>query len=450
MGYNGTENFAKGKRFGFFPSYSLSWIVTEEPFFPKTDLVPFLKFRGSYGEVGNDRIGGDRFLYRPSSYDTQTGNQHGYFFGTVGQNYNRYTGMLEGKIGNPDITWERAEKTNVGMELGLFKGKKLSFTGDYFYEYRNSILANRGTIPAIIGANLPAGNIGIMENSGFEFDLGFRENIGTLNYWVKANYTFAHNKILFRDEAINIDNPLHKQTGNPHGQHFVLLEEGFFNSWDEINDPNRPAQMWNNNRLQPGDIKYKDVNNDGFVNQNDIVPIGHTDIPEIVYGISFGFDYKGFDVSVLFQGTDNVSGYFFGRSVYPFIKKEESAKALIMERWTPERYDQGLPITFPRLTMEPDDKTDNNFQKSTFWVRDTDYLRLKNVEIGYSFDKKLTNKLKIAGLRMFMNGTNLYTWLPNHAFADQFDPETRGQGSDDMSYNHPQMKTFNFGVSVKF
>lgn len=450
MGYNGTENFAKGKRFGFFPSYSFSWITSEEPFFPRNMLISFLKFRASYGQVGNDKIGGDRFLYRPSSYSTQTGNAQGYFFGTVGENYNRYTGMLEGNIGNPDITWERAEKTNIGMELGMFEGKKLSFTCDYFYEYRNSILANRGTIPAIVGANLPAGNIGIMENSGIEFDFSYRNNWRKINYWFKANYTYAHNKIIYKDEALNLDNPYWKQTGNPVGQHFGLIAEGFYNSWNEVNDPNRLVHMWNNNRMQPGDLKYKDINEDGVLNQNDIVPIGYPDIPEIIYGISFGLDYKGLDLSVLFQGAEHVSAYFFGRAVYPFIKKEESAKELIKERWTQERYYQGLPINFPRLTMEPDDKTDNNFQKSTFWVRDANYLRLKNVEIGYTFSKNLVNKLKVSSLRAFINGSNLYTWLPNHAFSDQFDPETRGQNSDDMSYNHPQMKTFNLGLTVKF
>jgi hypothetical protein len=381
---------------------------------------------------------------------TQTGNQHGYFFGTVGQNYNWYTGMMEGNIGNPDITWEKAEKTNIGMELGLFEGKKLSLTADYFYEYRDNILANRGTIPAIVGANLPAGNIGIMENSGFEVDLGYRNNIGKFNYWLRGNYTYAHNKILFKDEAINLDNPYHKETGNPVGQHFGLISEGFYNTWDEINDAERVVHMWNNNRMQPGDLKYKDINSDGMINQNDIVPIGFPDIPEIVYGMSLGFDYKGFDMSVLFQGADHVSAYFFGRAVYPFIKKEESAKELILERWTQERYEQGLPINFPRLTMEPDDKTDNNFQKSSFWVRDANYLRLKNLELGYTFNNKLTQRLRITSLRAFINGNNIYTWLPKHAFADQFDPESRGQNSDDMSYNHPQMKTFNLGVNIKF
>ncbi|HEY0108445.1 MAG TPA: SusC/RagA family TonB-linked outer membrane protein, partial [Fibrella sp.] len=196
FGYNGTENFDVGKRFGFFPAYSLGWVASEEPFFPKNDALTYLKFRGSYGETGNDRIGNDRFLYRPSAY-TSGGN--GYFFGEVGSTQTGYTRSIEGKLGNPNVTWERAIERNFGVELAFWKNK-IRVTADYFNKRRDNILANLGTVPITVGANLPAYNLGRMSNTGVDGDVTYNDQIGKLNFWVKANYTFARNKIEFQDE----------------------------------------------------------------------------------------------------------------------------------------------------------------------------------------------------------------------------------------------------------
>ncbi|MCD8554909.1 SusC/RagA family TonB-linked outer membrane protein [Seleniivibrio sp.] len=197
LGYNGTENFAPGKRFGFFPAYSLGWIPTEELFFPQNDYLTYMKIRGSYGEVGNDKVGGNRFLYQPAAY-SYTDNF--YQFGEYGSTQNGYQGSLEGMLGNPDLTWEKAKKWDLGVDLALLKDKvKASF--DYFRENRNNILSSRNTDPVIVGATLPVYNLGKMRNTGYEIEASFSDRLGKLDYWVKANYSYAHNKIIYMDEV---------------------------------------------------------------------------------------------------------------------------------------------------------------------------------------------------------------------------------------------------------
>lgn len=440
MGYNGTENFDKGRRFGLFPAISFGWVASQEKFFPANTVISYLKFRGSYGETGNDKIGGQRFLYLPSSY----GYSGSYYFGTVGQNYQSYGGSVENKIGNPLLTWERAQKSNLGLEINLFQDK-LTFVGDIFLENRNNILANRGTIPTIVGADLPAYNLGRMKNSGFEGEIGYKGKINAFSYWVKANYTFARNKILFMDEAPKTY-PYQNTTGNIAGQFMGLITDGFYNSWEEVNDPKRPVSQWNNNKIQPGDLKYKDVNNDGKINVDDRMPIGYANIPEEIFGISVGGNFKGFDATILFQGAANVSMQYFGRALWPFINGQESAKENILDRWTQERYDQGLPISFPRLSMNPNRNTDHNFQESDFWTRDASYLRLKNAEIGYTFRGVLMQRWGLNGVRIYANGANLFTWSD----AKEFDPESPSAGGNTEITAYPLQKIYNIGVNIKF
>ncbi|MRG44205.1 SusC/RagA family TonB-linked outer membrane protein [Chitinophaga sp. SYP-B3965] len=440
MGYNGTENFDKGRRFGLFPAISLGWVASQEKFFPANTVISYLKIRGSYGETGNDKIGGQRFLYLPSSY----GYSGNYYYGTVGQNYQSYGGSVENKIGNPLLTWERAKKSNLGLEINLFQDK-LTFVGDIFLENRNNILANRGTIPTIVGADLPAYNLGRMKNAGFEGEIGYKGKVNAFSYWVKANYTFARNKILFMDEAPKTY-AYQNTTGNAAGQFMGLLTDGFYNTWDEVNDPKRPVSQWNNNKIQPGDLKYIDVNNDGKINVDDRVPIGYANIPEKIFGISFGGNFKGFDATVLFQGAANVSMQYFGRALWPFINGQESAKENILDRWTQERYDQGLPISFPRLSMNPNRNTDHNFQESDFWTKDASYLRLKNAEIGYTFRGVLMRRWGLNGVRMYANGANLFTWSD----AKEFDPESPSAGGNTEITAYPLQKIYNIGVNIKF
>lgn len=444
MGYNGTENFAKGKRFGFFPAFSVGWVISEEKFFPKNDFIVFMKLRATYGEVGNDKIGGDRFLYLPSSYGLADDNSlNRYNFGDASSPYSSLK-IIENKIGNPNLTWEKAKKYNVGFEMNMFKNH-LTFSMDIFKEKRNNILANRSTQPMIIGANLPAYNLGEMENKGFELDLNYRNRIGGFNYWARYNYSFARNKVLFKDE-INKAYPYQYETGRRNGQFFGLLTDGYYNSWEEVNALDRPVSAWSGNKLQPGDVKYIDVNKDGKIDNYDMVPIGYSNIPEVIYGFSFGGSWKNFDFSTLFQGADNVSIKYFGRSLWPFTKGVESAKELIKERWTPERYAAGDKISFPRLSLNPNRETDHNYRESDLWIRDASYLRLKNIEFGYTFRQKFIKSLGIQSLRLYVSGSNLITWTD----VIDLDPEAPSRSGNVEINTYPLQKVYNFGLNVNF
>ena len=443
MGYNGTENFAAGRRFGFFPAVSAGWVVSEEPFFPKNNWVVYMKLRATYGEVGNDKIGGDRFLYLPSVYGETSGKLTGYNFGSSANPV--YSQMIEEKrLGNPLLTWEKARKLNLGVDMNFLKNH-LTVSFDYFKERRNNILSNRNSAPMLIGASLPAYNMGEMENAGFELDVNYRNNIRDFNYWGRFNYSFARNKILFQDEVPE-KYAYQMRTGRRVGQFYGLLFDGFYNSWEEINALDRPVSSWNGNRLQPGDMRYVDVNKDGKIDMYDMVPIGYSPTPEIIYGFSVGCSWRGIDFSALFQGASHVSIKYFGRALWPFINEHNSAKTLILERWTQERYERGEAINFPRLSMSPSRDTDNNYQDSNFWIRNADYLRLKNVEIGYTFRKGQLKALGLESLRLYVSGTNLFTWTD----VIDLDPEAPSKGGATEINTYPLQKIYNVGINVQF
>jgi len=444
-GYNGTENFAPNKRFGLFPAFSLGWVPSEEKFFPKNDIVSYIKVRGSYGVVGNDKIGGNRFLYMPTAYlynsqtifDTPT-----YNYGVVGQNYTIYNASYEGKMGNPDLTWERAEKMNVGVDLSIWKDK-IKITADLFRESRSDILTDRSTIPAIVAADLPAYNMGIMKNGGFDGEISFRDRVGKLNFWLKGIYTFARNKVVFRDE-VTPSYPYMQRTGQRFNQFFGFIAEGFYNTWEEVNDPNRPVSSFQNNKIQPGDVKYKDVNGDGKINSFDMVPIGYSDFPEVSYGFSFGGEIVGFDFSVLFQGSSNVSFMASKKSNRGFLEDGSAIDYLKDYSWSPERYANGEKILFPHLSANASQV--HNYQLSTLWVRDASYLRIKNVEIGYTLPGNILKKLGISSLRIYVNANNLYTW--DKLFPGE-DPEIPTYDAGNYE-PYPLLRTMNLGVNVNF
>lgn len=438
LGYNGTENFAPGKRFGFFPAYSLGWVVSEEPFFPENNILTYLKIRGSYGEVGNDRVGGDRFLYLPSSYFYN--NQ--YYFGNVGVDYNPYPVANEGKIGNPDVSWERAKKKNIGAEIN-FWNNKIRIVGDLFDEKRDNILASLGTVPTIVGATLPAFNLGKMKNSGFDGEIAFNNNYREFNYWIKANYTYARNVVEFRDEPT----PLYAYqatTGQRFGQYFGMVFEGFYNTWEEVNDPNRPVSSWNANKIQPGDAKYRDVNGDGILDTNDMVPIGYSNFPEKTFGLSMGGSFKGLDFSLLFQGVGNVSVSYSRHARYGYREDAAVPHYILEKSWTQERYEKGLPIEYPHLSVG-DDTQKHNYTTSNLWIRDASYIRLKNAEVGYTLNRGFVSYLGLNSARIFINGNNLFTWsnmLPG------VDPESNVASTNWEPY--PLIRVFNFGLNLNF
>jgi len=436
IGYNGTENFANGKRFGLFPAYSIGWVPTGESFFPKNELITFIKIRGSFGVVGNDKIGGDRFLYLPTSY-SYTKNE--YYFGQIGSTNQGYSSSDEGKLGNPDLTWEKAKKLNIGIDVKFIQDK-VGFTFDYFDENRNNILCNRGTIPVIIGADMPAYNLGIMRNSGYEAEITYNDKIEDFKYFVKGNYTYAHNVIQFQDE---VDWPYdyQKRTGQRFGQFFGFVADGLFNTWSEVNEANRPIYMWNNNKIQPGDIKYKDINGDGKIDANDTAPIGYSNFPEVIFGLSLGGNYKGFDFSILFQGASNVSNLPSRRTMRGFYTGT-GANADLERSWSQERYEQDLSIVYPRFSVS---NSEQNYVTSTYWLEDASYIRLKNAEIGYSFHSNFFKKIGISLLRVYTNGSNLLTWCK--LFPGE-DPEYPTGVANSEPY--PVTRIYNLGFTINF
>jgi TonB-linked SusC/RagA family outer membrane protein len=445
IGYNGTENFAEGKRFGFFPAYSLGWVASEEPFFPQNDKVTFIKFRGSYGTVGNDKIGGDRFLYRPTTYIRPSdqyivaNNEPSAYFWGDQVDQTGHLGYIEGKIGNPDLTWEKAVKLDVGVDLKFWKDK-ISIAFDYFKETRNNILWNRQTIPTIIGANMPAGNIGEMENSGWDGEISYYDKIDKFRYYIKANYTYAHNTVVYKDEVARTY-AYRYETGHRVGQFFGLVANGLYNTWEEVNDPNRPVYQWANNKIQPGDIRYVDINGDGIIDDNDQIPIGYSNFPEVIFGMSFGGEWKNFDFSILFQGATKVSNMPSRRTIRGYYNGS-GANTDLLKSWTQERYEQGLPIVYPRFGS---DYSDHNYLWSTYWIEDASYVRLKNAEIGYTFRGGLLKRAGIGSVRLYANGSNLLTWA--NMFPGE-DPEfpTGVNGSEP----YPLTRVFNIGLNVNF
>ena len=444
FGYNGTENFAVGKRFGFFPAYSLGWVVTDEPFFPKNKWLTYMKVRGSYGEVGNDRIGGNRFLYNPSSYvyGSAANAAQAYAFGLAGVNLTRYEGASEGTLGNPSVTWERAKKYDIGVDF--YFTDKLKVTIDYFTEKRDNILATSGRVPRITGIGFPAFNFGKMENQGVDGEISYNDKVGSVNYWARFVFTLSDNKVIFRDEPTQ-NQPYLQSTGQRDGQYFGLLESGYYNSWEEVIDAYRPVSSYSSNKIQPGDFKYKDINGDGIINQDDRIPLGYSPFPNGSYGISFGGDYKGFDISVLFQAALRYSH----NTTRTFMKgwgdgNGSTLQHVYDDSWTYEKYMAGESINMPRMGIEL--ASVHNYQTNSRWIEDSSYLRLKNLELGYSLPESLVKRFGIQSVRLYLNGFNLLTFSKLHQGED---PETP-TWSDSNNEPYPLMKTYNAGINIRF
>ena len=467
VAYNGTENFAKGKRFGLFPAFSVGYVISNEPFFPENNTVTFLKLRGSYGVVGNDQIGGRRYLYLPGTYSinlshgnfdssSQSGSltSNYYQFGTSTDTHNTiYTGSAEGTLGNPDVTWEKSEKTSVGLEAKFFKNR-LSLTADYFSEDRRDILTTLGVIPSSFG--LPSGstppvNVGRVTNKGYEVVLGWKEKKRNWGYYVEGNVTYARNRIEYRAEAPNPYDWMN-QTGHSIGQNFGYKTDGYYDTLEELNS--RPYFSESANAVTLGDIKYLDLNGDGLVDNKDMAPIGYPNRPLMQFGGKIGFNYKGFDVKVVLSGTA-MGTYYISRITSPFFKRAGNAFRWQYEgRWTPEKVANGEPITYPRAVY---DATQNHYDfgpKSDHWALSSDHLRIKNVEIGYSFnpDSPFMKKARISGLRVYMNANNLVTMFDKMR-AYGIDPETKdnlGGSEGNISYVFPLTRTTNVGVNIQF
>ena len=453
MGYNGTEQFDKGKRFGFFPAYSAGWVLTNESFFPANIWLTFFKIRGSYGVVGNDQLGtgsdARRYLYLPSTYNLNSG---GYYFGSsngsVANPY--YNGVSEGSLGNPNVTWEKSTKWDIGIEA-RFINNKLLLELSRFNEDRNNILTRLGVIPANYGVslgNIPPANVGKTNNYGYDVLLSWNDRAGRdFRYSIEGHLSYARNKVIFRAEAPNPYEWMN-ETGHMIGQKFGLKSDGFYNTAEELNA--RPYNTYNNNQQTLGDIKYLDLNSDGVIDQYDSAPIGYPNLPLMQYGFKLGFNYKGFDLRMLFNGT--AQGSFQMRRIQiPFYKVGGNAFQWQYDgRWTEEKYLAGEKITYPRATFNSD-ITSHNFIQSDFWTIPNDFFKLKNAEIGYTFPvaSRLIKNTAISSLRVYANGNNLYTFYSKLKKIG-IDPETRELSATSYTWVYPITTTVIFGVNIQF
>ena len=447
FGYNGSENFAKKYRYGFFPSGAVGWMVSNEPWMEDyKHIVNQLRVRGSMGIAGNDQIsGGRRFGY----LTTINGNAGGHSFGD--NNSVSYPGVAEDQFGVPDLTWETATKSNIGFDLGLFDA--FSLTVDYFTELRKDIFMQRKIFPETSGfQNAPYANYGKVFNRGVDASMTFNKAFSRDTYLsVMANFTYAHNTILEYDEAAGIVGTTRARTGNSINQNYGLQSLGLYTDDDFLDPvsgtlkPGLPLPSWG--KVRPGDIKYADLTNDGKINDEDVTAIGGSSVPEIVYGFGFSFRHKGFDISALFQGvalTDFVVGgdYDDARNQYYIPGAGSGAVANILanadDRWTPENPSQD--VFWPRLSLGVNE---NNSQSSSWWLKDGSFMRLKNFEMGYTFLRKGTGKERpVNNLRLFFRGTNLFT------ISDfkLWDPELSGYGFA----AYPISRVVSLGLDISF
>lgn len=428
MAYSGSENFMSGKRFGFFPAMSLGWIITNEDFFNKNDILQFLKLRASYGLIGNDRTGSTgRFIYE----QTYVGGGDYYF----GENLSQKVGIYkEGNLANVNATWEKALKLDLGFDVQLFN--RLSLAATYFHEKRNDIYVSPSSfIPSIIGANMYNINAGKVENQGFELEAFWSDKIGDFSYNIGGRFSYAKNKIIDMKEPVRPENEAYLYAqGRPINQPFVLEAIGYFK--DENDIKNSPTQLFG--EVKPGDVKYKDQNGDGFIDDNDRIPVGKPSYPDFYYGLDAGVGYKGIDLSLSLHGAGNRTvSLLDNNNVIPFLDNGRKPTPWVKENyWTPEKGDDAL---FPRLTTE---QNNNNYRASTLWQRSGSYLRVDNIELGYTIPKNVTKKVFIDNLRVFVNVVNPFTW--DKLSEINVDPEVMNM------FQYPVMKSYNLGLSVQF
>jgi TonB-linked SusC/RagA family outer membrane protein len=428
IGYNGSENFSEELRFGFFPAGSLGWIVTEESFMPEISFLDYLKLRASVGLVGNDKLGGARFLYLPDSYESDT---WGYNFGTNVPQDQR--GAAEGRVGNPSVTWETALKQNYGFDLRLFEGR-LGFHYDYFMEHRRDILTVRQTVPDYIAIELPAVNIGEVDNRGYEIELRWRQNLsGKFNYWVNANMSHARNNIEFMDEVPQPEGYEYLyRTGQPVGQFFGYVFDGFYTDDRASEIPDHQYA------LQPGDMTYKDIDGNGVINQLDQRAIGFTIYPQYIYGLNFGLNYRGFDLAVYTVAATHTSRLLDEqyRKAFGATLDRSLMQYMADGRWTPET---AATATYPRMTLTG---SLNNSKDSDFWLRDASYFRVKNIELGYNFKGEALNRVGVKMMRVYLNGFNVITF----SRLEIADPESRPGRNPE----YPLIKIYNAGLKLNF
>lgn len=436
-GYNGSEQFHKDNRFGFFPAGSIGWVISNERFMQQQNVITNLKVRASYGKVGNDKLGGTRFLY----LDNVTVDGGG-FSGSIG----------EGKVvneklyGNKALSWEIAYKQNYGLEMSFFHDLRL--TADVFFEKRDNILITRNTIPLVQGVpigSLPKGNIGRVDNHGFELELSYSKQLNKdFRFSVKGNFNYNRNTVKYADEAPLDDSYPYKYrtTGFQIGQNWGYLIDwdspgkGYFSSQEEIDNC---GLDYVGVKPLPGDFVYKDLNNDGVIDDHDKAPIRYGWIPRINYGFTLSFNWKGFDFLALIQGVSKTSKYYSSWGIFEVAGGKGMYFAHHRTAWTPERYAGGQDITGPRLGVST---ATSSMVENDYYIMDRSFVRLKNMEIGYTLPKTISRVIHAQKIRVYANGNNLIVW-DKRPFKN-FDPEQNNP------LDVPITRTVNLGINVVF
>lgn len=436
FGYNGSENFAKHNRFGFFPAYSAAWNLGEEPWIRKAaPWIDMFKIRYSYGKVGNDYLS-TRF---PFQGRFMTDDNDRYIFGDFGTPNYTYNGISYLMLANKDITWEVARKHDIGIDFYLF-GNKFSGTIDYFRETRDGIFMTRNYLPQIIGVSnsqQPSANIGKVRSTGVDGNIAYTEKIGQVNLTVRGNFTYSKSKILEYDEQYS-HYAYSRNSGFRVDQARGLIALGLFKDYDDIRYSPDQSALKGDFEIAPGDIKYKDVNGDGKINDNDIVPIGSTTKPNLIYGFGISAQWKGFDFNVLFQGVGESSFFINGFTVYPFSQGSwgNILTDVVGNYWSLGK-NEDIHAKYPRLTYG---NNSNNNRASTYWLRDGSYLRLKNLEIGYTLPKAFVSSMHIQNVRFYFMATNLLTFSE----FDLWDPELGSSNGQ----QYPLSRTFTLGMTI--
>ena len=439
FGYNGSENFAPGKRYGFFPAGSIGWVVSEEEFMKKASWIDFLKVRASYGLVGSDNVS-SRFPYL-AFYGGGSGYDFGNNFGTnVG-------GTSEGNLANANLTWEKARKLNVGIDFTTLN-QRLALTIDAFYEYRFDIITDMNSdgimgYPDIVGKDAALQNLGEVSNRGVDIELSWNDKIGKdFRYYIRPNLTFSRNRLEYKAEVAR-KNSWRKETGKRLYENFVYVFDHFVADQEEADRLNKIGyQPWG--QLIPGDVVYKDLDRNGVIDDEDRTAMGNPRSPELMFGIPFGFQYKNFDFSIFLQGATKSSILLNGAAVFDFPQFEQDkigrVKKMHLDRWTPET---AATAKYPALHYGTHDNNKNG--NSSLFLYDASYLRLKNVEIGYNVSPKLLRKFHVQQARIYVQGLNLLTF---DKLGDvDIDPETK---SGDGASWYPIQKVFNFGIDITF
>lgn len=436
LGYNGSEQFAPSKRFGLFPSGSIGWIASNESFLKGNKYLTWLKFRASYGLVGNDSMGGLRFLYQD---DNQIQSGNGFVQGLGGKI------VKEGLIGNKNITWELSKKMNLGVEIGLFKDFRINV--DYFTEKRDQILLKRRTVPSFQGVSsdyIPRVNMGKVDNHGVDVEVSYSHTFNRdFSISSRVNFGFNDNTVIELDEPMRSEEYAYQyhEEGFRLGQEFGYLIDwnspgnGYFTSQDEI-DSYYPYEFGGKPRV--GDFVYKDVNGDGVIDQKDLSPIGYsTTVPGLNYGISLGLNFKGIDFNVLFSGLGRYSKYYSGQGVVEWTK-QGTYFDWTRNGWTEERYKNGEKITYPAIsTSQTVSHTENDF-----FIQNRSFLRLKNIELGYTLPERFLSKVGVKALRVYVSGQNLFVW--DNLRITHIDPEQNN------SYGYPITKNVTLGLNINF